>query len=81
MEKPLLEALFAELKTKTSEEKTKKQPKLTPNLGDLDEVPDNHGEPNGPQNRIPGISRVPRMYLDFRSSSNPIGAKLLECIS
>ena len=59
--------------------KDKKQPTLTPNLGDLDEVPDNHGEPNGPQNRIPGISRVPRMYLDFRSSSNPIGAKLLEC--
>ena len=59
--------------------KDKKQPTLTPNLGDLDEVPDNHGEPNGPQNRIPGISRVPRMYLDFQSSSNPIGGKLLEC--
>ena len=52
---------------------------LTRNLGNLDEVLDSHGEPNGPQNRIPGISRVPRMYLDFRSSSNPIGAKLLEC--
>ena len=49
------------------------------NLGNLDEVPDSHGEPNGPQNRIPGISRVPRMYLDFRSSSNPIGAKSFEC--
>ena len=68
--------VFAEPRKK----KQKATKTLTRNLGNLDEVPDSHGEPNGPQNRIPGISRVPRMYLDFQSSSNPIGAKLLESV-
>ena len=40
---------------------------LTHNLGDQGEVEDNHGGPNGVENRNPGIFRVTVMYLDVPS--------------